>query len=84
MIQQSLKISARCLLTGDQVGSGETIASVSAGVRTPCGKGEVTFEKTGQRRTSLWGPATTVSVSRSAVPATAVAVKIGALGLILI
>jgi hypothetical protein len=78
-----MKVQVRYLMPGDQIGSGETIVSVSAGARTPRGKVEVTLEKNGRRRMSLWGAATTVSVSRSAVPGTPVAVKVGALGLIL-
>jgi hypothetical protein len=78
-----MKVPVRCLMPGDQVGSGETIVGVSAGVRTPRGKVEVALEKNGRRRTSLWGAATNVSVSRSAVPVTPVAVKVEALGLIL-
>lgn len=83
MTSQSLKISARHLMSGDLVGSGETIVSVSAGVRTPRGKVEVTLEKGGRRRTSLWGAPTFVNISRPAEPATPVAVKVEALSLIL-
>ena len=78
-----MKVAARHLLPGDLVGSGETIVSISAGVRTPRGKVEVTLEKDGRRRTSLWGAGTTISVSRPTTPATPVTVKIETLGLIL-
>lgn len=78
-----MKLPARHLMAGDRTGSGETIVSVSAGIRTPRGKVEVTLEKDGRRRTSLWGAATTISVSRPTAPATPVAVKIETLGLIL-
>jgi len=60
------KVCARYLLPGDVVGSGETIVRVSAGVRTPRGKVEVTLEKNGQRRTSLWGAYTMINVRRVA------------------
>jgi hypothetical protein len=83
MTSQPLKIPARNLLPGDQVGSGETIVSVSAGARTPRGKVEVTLEKDGRRRTSLWGAATVINVSRQDEAATPVAVKVETLGLIL-
>ena len=83
MTPQLLKIPARNLLPGDQVGSGETVVSVSAGVRTPRGKVEVTLEKAGRRRTSLWGAATVINVSRQDEAATPVAVKVETLGLIL-
>lgn len=78
-----MKLPARHLMPGDQTGSGETIVSVSAGIRTPRGKVEVTLEKDGRRRTSLWGAGTNISVSRPAAPATPVTVKIKTLGLIL-
>lgn len=64
MTRQSLKIPARYLLPGDQVGSGETVVSVSAGARTPGGKVEVTLAKNEQRRLSVWGASTLVRVQR--------------------
>lgn len=82
-IFQSHKLAARHLMPGDKVGSGETIVCVSAGARTPRGKIEVTLEKGGRRRTSLWGAATVVNVSRPVEPATPVAVKVETLSLIL-
>jgi hypothetical protein len=82
MKPQSLKIPARSLLPGDQVGSGETIVSVSAGVRTPRGKVEVTLEKGEHSRFALWGAHTVINVSRPSRTAP-VAVKVATLGLIL-
>jgi hypothetical protein len=61
---QSHKLPARALLNGDQVGSGETIVSVSAGVRTPRGMVEVTLEKDGRYRRALWGAFTVINVRR--------------------
>jgi hypothetical protein len=61
-----MKIQARYLMPGDQTGAGETIVSVSAGIRTPRGKVEVTLEKAGRRRMSLWGTSTVISVRRAA------------------
>lgn len=78
-----MKLPARHLIAGDQTGSGETIVSICAGVRTPRGKVEVTREKDGRRRMHLWGSATTINVSRPTAPATPVTVKIETLGLIL-
>jgi hypothetical protein len=61
---QSHKLPARALLNGDQVGSGETIVSVSAGVRTPRGMVEVTLEKGGRYRRALWGAFAIINVRR--------------------
>jgi hypothetical protein len=58
---QSQKFPARALTNGDQVGSGETIVSVSAGVRTPRGKVEVTLEKDGRCRRALWSAHTIIN-----------------------
>jgi hypothetical protein len=63
---QSKKIPARAPLNGDQVGSGETIVSVNAGVRTPRGKVEITLEKDGRCRRALWGAHTVINVRRDA------------------
>jgi hypothetical protein len=65
-VTQSSKIPARALLNGDQVGSGETIVSVNAGVRTPRGMVEVTLEKDGRYRRALWGAFTIINVRRDA------------------
>jgi hypothetical protein len=79
---QPLKIPARNLLPGDQVGSGETVVKVSAGVRTPRGKVEVTLQKGEHSRFALWGAHTVINVSRP-LPIAPVAVKVETLGLIL-
>lgn len=76
------KVPARYLMVGDQTGSGETVVAVSRGARTPSGKVEVTLEKNGQRRTSLWGASTLINVLRPIAPAP-VAVKVETLRLIL-
>ncbi len=60
------KVPALYLMVGDETGSGETIVSVSAGVRTPRGKVEVTLEKGEQRRCALWGAYTIINVRRDA------------------
>ena len=75
-----MKLPVRHLMAGDQVGSGETIISVSAGIRTPHDKVEV---KDGRRRTSLWGAGTVINISRPTAPATSITIKIEALALIL-
>jgi hypothetical protein len=64
MQANKLKIPARYLLAGDRLCTGETIVTVSRGVRTPSGKVEVTLEKNGQCRTPLWGASTTINVLR--------------------
>jgi hypothetical protein len=76
MQPNKLKISVRDLLAGDQLCTGETIAAVSRGARTPSGKVEVTLEKGGRRRSALWGASTTISVVR---PADLIAGKVEAL-----
>ncbi len=63
---ETLKIAARYLQPGDVTrGTQETIVSVSAGVRTPRGKVDVTLEKNGQRRTSQWNARTLINITRS-------------------
>lgn len=79
---QSHKLPARALLSGDQVGSGEIVVSVSAGIRTPRGKVEVTLEKDGRRRTSLWGASTLINISRPCA-SPPIEIKVETLGLIL-
>jgi hypothetical protein len=64
MTLQSLKAPARHLMAGDRVGSGETIVSVSAGIRTPRGKVEVVLEKGERRRCAIWGAHTVINVKR--------------------
>jgi hypothetical protein len=66
MATQSQKIPARYLQRGDRVGSGEIIVSVSAGACTPRGKVEVTLEKEGGRRFSIWGGSTVITIQRNA------------------
>lgn len=77
MQPNKLKISVRHLLAGDLLCTGETVAGVSRGARTPAGKVEVTLERDGQRRAALWGASTTISVVR---PADVIAGKVKALG----
>jgi hypothetical protein len=61
---ESHKVQARALQRGDLTGSGETVVWVGAGSRTPPGKVEVTLEKGGRRRTSIWGAYTLINVRR--------------------
>jgi hypothetical protein len=61
---ESRRIQARFLQPGDVVGTGETIVSVSAGARTPRGKVEVTLDRDGSRRTTLWGAYTLIGIKR--------------------
>lgn len=57
------RLPVHALKAGDILsGSRETVISVQAGVRTPRGKMEVTLEKDGRRRTSLWGRHTVVNI----------------------
>lgn len=74
------KVPARHLLKGDQLCTGETIAAVARGARTPSGKVEVTLDRDGVRRVALWGASTTISVVRPGDP---VAGKVAALGTLL-
>jgi hypothetical protein len=62
----TVKVQARYLQSGDQVGSGEIVTWVGAGVRTPRGKVEVVLEKDGSRRLAIWGASTTINVRRAA------------------
>jgi hypothetical protein len=62
---ESRRVQARVLQPGDIVGTGETIVSVSAGVRTPRGKVEVVLTKAdGHRRMSIWGAYTMIGIKR--------------------
>jgi hypothetical protein len=61
-----IKVPARALQRGDVTGSGETVVSVSAGVRTPRGKVDVILDKGERRRMSLWCASTIISVRRGA------------------
>ncbi|UPJ63510.1 hypothetical protein [Bradyrhizobium sp. 191] len=62
----SIRVPSRYLVAGDVTGSGERVVCVSAGVRTRRGKIEVTLERAGKRRTSVWGASTVISVRRAA------------------
>jgi hypothetical protein len=66
MPTQTKKVPARYLLRGDQVGSGEIVLGIGAGARTPAGKVEVTLEKGGRRRLSIWGASTVITIKREA------------------
>jgi hypothetical protein len=46
--------------------SGETVVSVSVGVRTPSGKVDVIPEWSGKSRAATWGAQTEISVTRAA------------------
>lgn len=74
------RVTARHLMAGDELGTGETVVAVIRGVRTPSGKVEVTLAKNGIRRSALWGASTTITVSRAPDP---VAGKVAALGALL-
>lgn len=76
MQPNKLRVSVRHLLEGDQLSTGETVAAVSRGARTPSGKVEVTLTRGGLRRSALWGASTTINVVR---PADVVAGKVEAL-----
>lgn len=65
MATQFHKIPAQALLSGDQVGSGENVVSVSAGVRPPRGKVEVILAKNGHRRLSIWRASTVITAQRN-------------------
>lgn len=58
------KVPARALQPGDVTGSGETVERVSAGLRTPSGKVEVTLVKGSRRRLAMWGASTVINVAR--------------------
>jgi hypothetical protein len=59
-----VQVRARHLQPGDRVGSGEIVRGVSAGIRTPSGKVEVSLEKAGRRRLAIWGGSTLINVQR--------------------
>jgi len=68
---ESHKVQARALQRGDLTGSGETIVAVFQGPRIPAGYGkhrmdkvEITLERDGRRRTSIWGAYTLINVRR--------------------
>jgi len=58
-------VEARSLKKGDILTSGDTVVSVSSGAKTPSGKVEVTLEKNGKTKTSVWGKYTKVGVKKS-------------------
>lgn len=60
------QVPARYLSKGDLTGSGEIIVNVSAGIRTPPGRVEVTLEKDGNRRLAIWRASTVINVRRAA------------------
>ena len=63
----TVKVQTRFLRRGDvTAGTGETIVSVSAGVRTPQGKMDVVLEKNGQRRTATWRAYTLINIKEGA------------------
>lgn len=59
-----IRVQARALQQGDVVGSGETVAWVGVGVRTPAGRVEVILDKDGRRRIALWRAGTMIGVSK--------------------
>ena len=59
-----LRTQAQFLEPGDVVGSGETIVSISRGVRTPPHKVEVTLRKGGRNRLALWSKYTFINARR--------------------
>jgi hypothetical protein len=58
-------VEARSLKKGDILTSGDKVVSVSSGAKTPSGKVEVTLEKNGKTKTSIWGKYTKVGVKKS-------------------
>jgi hypothetical protein len=69
-MQPLTKTPARYLHPGDVTGSGETVRTVSAGVRTPRGKVEVILEKDGRRRMAVWGRVNADWCSEASISAT--------------
>jgi hypothetical protein len=61
----SNSVEARYLKEGDVITSGDTIVSVSSGAKTPSGKVEVTLEKNGKTKTSVWGKYTKIGVKNN-------------------
>src|SRR4051794_10834681 len=68
---QRRRVRARNLLPGDIVGSGETVVSVSAGVRTPPGKVDITLTLHGCTRSVAWNAATFIGIERAEGPPSA-------------
>lgn len=61
----AIRVQARHLQKGDQVGSGEIVDWVGIGVRTPRGKVEVHVQKDGRGRLAVWGASTMISARRA-------------------
>ncbi len=59
-----LRVQAQHLQPGDIVGSGEVVAYVGAGIRTPKGCVDVVVEKNGLKRTAYWRKYTMINVER--------------------
>jgi len=58
-----MRVQARNLKPGDVTrGTGETVVRVSAGLRTPSGKVEVTLTDGERIRTATWGKYTEISI----------------------
>ena len=55
---------AQHLQPGDVVGSGETIVSIQAGLRTPKGKVEVVLFRNGYSRLAFWSKHTFINAQR--------------------
>ena len=60
----TVKVPARHLRHGDVISSGETVLSVSVGVRTPRGKVNVILQKDNRQRSAVWNASTTIGVRR--------------------
>jgi hypothetical protein len=74
------RVTARHLMAGDRLGTGETVLAVCRGARTPAGKVKVMLSKGDKRRAALWGASTTITISRASDP---VAGKVAALSSLL-
>jgi hypothetical protein len=64
-----MKVQANCLQVGDIMsGTGERVAGVQIGLRTPKGKCEVMLTRAdGSARLAIWGKYTVVGIKRQAV-----------------
>lgn len=60
-----IKVQAQHLKPGDIVGSGECVAGVGAGTRTPKGKVEVLLDSENDTRLAIWGKYTMIGVERA-------------------
>lgn len=64
---ERIRVQARALQPGDQLGSGEKVARVSVGAFTPRGKVEVILsnrDNDGVSRICIWGSYTQIGVTR--------------------